>query len=820
MYRAEHCWSGIFTSHQIRILAQEIRSLTRNAPPPQTKEFTMLFSLRVAFLVLVALSSAAAANEPSVFYVRDGKPCDVSSPTFAEAIEMAEDGDVIILQNNILESMVINGKSITIRGYGSTVKHTLIENLAADQLVIIEFIMGGWFESTAPALEIRNCIGQVFLDSCTLRGIDYTGPSDPIQATATAVIVQECDNVVFAGGRIEGGFTRSGWPLSPMETPQAMPALESKDSNIYMYLCTVLGGDHQFYLNAGSAHNPLGAPAITIDGGFTFLAGNSTVRGGSTIPLEPDCFPQPCDDLLDETAGIGGSGLVAINDSAVWLLNTSPQGSSGAQDIDFSGTDLSQASTSVSGSLYVSNHLEPHDELFVSVTGTAGSTVKLRYSEGLGTVGSQLDIGSQHLQSPVIELGEGVTDPTGKYQVTFDSSDLGPLPHGKRLYFQAELSNGVDTFITHPNYAIWYEGKIPPPQFLRTPSLEFPSLQDAIDCAKDGDAIEILNQDSGDGEVDNKALTLVSDSANTKFFELLVKNLDANKQVVLRGLNLGFKEASLPSNHMGTLRITDCDGPVLIEDCFILGDTLDANPLETPHVSVAVRVENSLNVSIARSLIEGGSKLTATPGRHALTLVDSSVSVYGSTLIGGTSANGPGQTQDGRPAALVKDGFLFLSGTTLNSVHEEIELFGDNSIWLQDSGSPDLLEKMGSTLNLELLSGTARTVSVTDAPIIVGESAIIEIRGEAFDYVVLGYSMEASSTPILEWNGVVQTAFPFTILSQNFLPPAGILTKSITIGDLPAGLNHIGFVLQALHWDIGGNLFLSSPSYAQLASSN
>jgi len=116
---------------------------------------------------------------------------------------------------------------------------------------------------------------------------------------------------------------------------------------------------------------------------------------------------------------------------------------------------------------------------------------------------------------------------------------------------------------------------------------DFSELQPAINAAQDGDVLLIVpGFFSSHATVTDKSLVIAAlDPAGARptIGSLAIEELSASRTVVLRGVDI-FSLLQAES-----LRITDCDGAVLIEDCHLLNflSTLPPTVAHSPHVSFA-----------------------------------------------------------------------------------------------------------------------------------------------------------------------------------------------------------------------------------------
>lgn len=185
------------------------------------------------------------------------------------------------------------------------------------------------------------------------------------------------------------------------------------------------------------------------------------------------------------------------------------------------------------------------------------------------------------------------------------------------------------------------------------------SFLDAMADAQDGDVIlidpNLIVSPAASSVTVTKSVTIIGDGANRGAMPTTVVQVPAGKQVVLR--NLRFEGGLISVLLGGTLWIRSSEGAVHVEDCEFLGWY---DPFASGGTGgVAATITDSSAVSIARCHFEGGAGASTfnTPpivvglpgdGGQGLRLVNSSVSIHDSVLIGGRGGSdfdfgGPGR---------------------------------------------------------------------------------------------------------------------------------------------------------------------------------
>lgn len=377
------------------------------------------------------------------------------------------------------------------------------------------------------------------------------------------------------------------------------------------------------------------------------------------------------------------------------------------------------------------------------------------------------------------------------------------------------------------------------------PGQEYTSLQAAIDAAGDGDVILVKEGHHPTAAIDGKGLAIVADDPADLGFHrigtLVISNLPVGRTVHVRGFQ--FSEAA---SVLQRLRVSDCAGAVLVEDC----------QLDKATVSV-VAIENGSAVVLTRCILEGakGHSMIGRPGAPALTTTNSSVAIYDCVLAGGDGGNDSSPDQlysgpptDGGDGAVVHGGSLFASGSTLSGGDGGDMLTGLSLATICGDGGNGAALDGGAIfrrLNSPLLPGAAGTANyprfglpgnpgeplvVIDgvaasiaefarrleiaSPIREGQSTQLTMTGQPNEPCWILFSLAAQPIYASGLRGTLVPALPVTVVGLGNLPSGGVAAIPIQLpaGALPPGIEAVPIHLQGMFAGASGPILLSSPS--------
>ena len=412
---------------------KEALSLMPNRPLLQT----ILFSLGV-----LALCSRASAD---VHVVEPSGLGDFQ--TIQAAVDIASDGDTILLRSGTHGTFTIADKSLNIvEDFGANARiegAVTVTNLHSSRSVLFSgvTIQGGLLGQVGLTLQSND--GAVRFQSCELLG--YDGVSH--QAGSVSMVVTSCADVAFAASTIRGGHGDSNQTQCCASTGSGAIALVSTDSNIALYDCVVEGGEGG---TTGEGAGD-GATACDVTNG-TLFASNCQILGGRG----GDGF-----DFIFAIGGDGGDGLVTSGTAVASLLDTTVVAGPGGL------ADFVACCDGVAGTAFVGNSVlivpgtsrtlaapsivRSIDDLDVTLSGEAGDVFFLNRSPRPDFVPVPLGVWltpfPPHSSKPLAQLGG-----SGSAQITIPVGRLLPpvlieLGGGVRAYYLQGLIDTGQTLI-------------------------------------------------------------------------------------------------------------------------------------------------------------------------------------------------------------------------------------------------------------------------------------------------------------------------------------------------------------------------------------
>jgi hypothetical protein len=229
---------------------------------------------------------------------------DASSPVpvVQAAVDAAANGVILLVEPGEIDggsTITIDGKALTLIADGDTVPlgRLIVKNLPAGQQVTVRgFTLDTAFISTTTLstgqVEVRNCAGSVWIESCTATAPPTGGGAFGTTFTAVAgALVENSSAVVLLRCRLTGG---RGGPESPSCTipGYAFPGPGGAGLRVTGSVVAVHGGE----LTGGEGgHDSFGAcqpeftaekggPGLSVQGSTVHVAG-ATVLGADVTPL-------------------------------------------------------------------------------------------------------------------------------------------------------------------------------------------------------------------------------------------------------------------------------------------------------------------------------------------------------------------------------------------------------------------------------------------------------------------------------------------------------------------------------------------------------
>lgn len=373
---------------------------------------------------------------------------------------------------------------------------------------------------------------------------------------------------------------------------------------------------------------------------------------------------------------------------------------------------------------------------------------------------------------------------------------------------------------------------------------DFSTAQEAVNAASEGAVIVVKSGSQGGLIIDGKSVTVVIYKVSTdpKFFKVTVKNLAAHQSVTLRGLSLGTSIFDL-----NQCEIRDCAGSVFLEGC-----------------EAYVAVHNSPRVVLSRCTLQGADggpfpTTTPEPTQPALTVQNSFVTVYESSLAGGGGVSAGiapftstvSISQAGAPAIDLASGTCVLAKCTVrggsggggfanlavclpgshggtgaevdgtlvaisSTIQAGFEGFSPQDCQLIGSGPPALI--VGPAGSVSTGAEPVRSLSVfhggpSNGVAPMGSDVWTRFDGLPGENALLLVSFQPSGAYVLALHGPLAGAAPFVPLPLGVVPASGRIEFSAPLPPtLPAGVEGIVLYEQALVAGSAGTGLVSSPS--------
>ncbi len=371
------------------------------------------------------------------------------------------------------------------------------------------------------------------------------------------------------------------------------------------------------------------------------------------------------------------------------------------------------------------------------------------------------------------------------------------------------------------------------------PGVDFTTIQAAIDAASDGDTIEVrAGHYTGAAtsipavDIDGKSLVLtalVEDWPSVaRLVGISVKNLSSRQSVVLRGF---YQRTDMGSN----VTLSENQGPILFED--VTSGPALLFPAKGPGISIT----NCESVTLVRCSFLGLMDMTWRDPFPGLESSGSTVSTYACTILGNPAFSRFGNSQVGKAAVSINDGFLFDVGSTFTGGPGSSDGSGAGGV---GPGGPGLLMGLGNpevhlldsiliggpggdggaysndgppgppydqlSGSLEFITEDARQYQLS-SPVSGGAGVTVDYAGEPGDFVFSVSSLALDPLVLLPL-GLLLPDFPIMLRPHGLTDNQGNLQAVIPLPGIPPGFA-LSVFSQGVAFDSNGATQLASPSF-------
>lgn len=344
------------------------------------------------------------------------------------------------------------------------------------------------------------------------------------------------------------------------------------------------------------------------------------------------------------------------------------------------------------------------------------------------------------------------------------------------------------------------------------PGADFADIQPAVDAALDEDVILVRTGSYGPVTIDGRSLSVVADEGAvvTLSGAFRIVNVEADQRVVVAGL----ERVVTSDNHFvaDEWAITDCAGPVLLQDCG-LRLTVDPSVLFGP----VARIEDAASVVLTRfAFRDGGFYASAVFATDMMLFVaESNVSLFDSEIIGFDG----NQEVDGFAAVVLSASSLFASGSTLRGGTGADQVLnpvfgtcippgdGGNALVFASPSGVALLDSpliagvggeffpgsrckeppvdgvaVSGTGSVTELAPSARSFHAT-TPVRHGETLVATHSGEEGDFAFTAYSARLAPTPFFDaiHGPLVPDPLRLSLDAMGVVPAGGSITTNFPV---------------------------------------
>lgn len=266
---------------------------------PEPNPLRVCPSMLRPILVGIAFSVASPSLVSGVLVVDDAPGPGVTHTSLSIAASQAADGDTILVRPGQYGPFTIDGKSLRLIADGASaqviaVGECRIQNLGAQQSVVVRGLFMTGTLVGVPRLFIEQCAGSVLIEDCDV----HTAISASAPLWSASTYVRDSQRVVFARCTMETGGGGGFFVTNLTGTFTGPHGLMARDSHVALYDCVVRGttspkvggqGGHGAHVLGGSL----------FASGCSFSGGQGGPGGFTSTPFGPIKVP----------GGPGGDGI-------------------------------------------------------------------------------------------------------------------------------------------------------------------------------------------------------------------------------------------------------------------------------------------------------------------------------------------------------------------------------------------------------------------------------------------------------------------------------------------------------------------------------
>jgi len=419
-----------------------------------------MFMLSGRVLLAVSPFLLAPAAVAGVLTVGPG----AAHAQIADAIAVANDGDVILVRTGTYASFAIDAKSLSVvadAGANVTTNESVyVRNLSSSQTAVVSGIRIEHLFNATP-LTLENNAGHVRAQSVTAIGSQYVfGGARP------ALVMNNCADASFVACDFVGGGPEYGG-LGYGHT--GAPAILASSSVVTLHDCTARGGDGLFgYSNPPNSitSGQPGEPALEFTGGQLFARGSNFQGGAGGRGQSTSACPTTGYEYATG-GGDGGPGIRATGTAATLVDVTTLGGTGGIGGTTGCGT---QAYTGVTGlpvdppsivpiaapwmSMAVPAPAREGQQLSFTFNGPPGQRVILATSAGASR--TPLFQSVLLLSAPLRRVPMAIIPSGGILTVQLPVPTLAPGVDARLVHAQAAFVDPItaQTFVTSPSVIV------------------------------------------------------------------------------------------------------------------------------------------------------------------------------------------------------------------------------------------------------------------------------------------------------------------------------------------------------------------------------